>query len=90
MFRRSPILFPGYEAAGFQGIGAPAGTPEEILDKLHTSGQRGTRDADVQSPPCRPRRAVFSSSRAEFKALIAGDTEKWAKVVKFADIKAAE
>jgi tripartite-type tricarboxylate transporter receptor subunit TctC len=79
---------PGYEASGWQGIGAPANTPEEILDKLH-----GEIDAALADPAFKARLTdlgapVFSSSRVEFKALIAGDTAKWAKVVQFANIKA--
>ena len=80
----------GYEAAGWQGIGAPAGTPEDILDKLHTTVNAALDDAAFKARLADLGAPVFSSSRAEFKALIAADTEKWAKVVKFADIKAAE
>jgi tripartite-type tricarboxylate transporter receptor subunit TctC len=79
---------PGYEASGWQGIGAPAGTPVEILDKLHAATNAALADpkftarlADLGAP-------VFASSRDEFSKLIAADTEKWAKVVKFANIKA--
>jgi tripartite-type tricarboxylate transporter receptor subunit TctC len=79
---------PGYEASGWQGIGAPANTPQEILDKLHGEIDAALADpifkarlADLGAPP-------FSSSRAQFKALIAADTAKWAKVVQFANIKA--
>jgi tripartite-type tricarboxylate transporter receptor subunit TctC len=79
---------PGYEASGWQGIGAPANTPEDILDKLHSEINAAladptfkTRLADLGGP-------AFSSSRAEFKTLIAADTAKWAKVVQFANIKA--
>jgi tripartite-type tricarboxylate transporter receptor subunit TctC len=78
----------GYEAAGWQGIGAPAGTPEDILDKLHTTVNAALDDAAFKARLADLGAPVFSSSRAEFKALIAADTEKWAKVVKFADIKA--
>ncbi len=79
---------PGYEASGWQGIGAPANTPEEILDKLH-----GEINAALADPVFRARLVdlgapAFSSSRAQFKGLIAADTEKWAKVVQFANIKA--
>ena len=79
---------PGYEASGWQGIGAPANTLDEILDTLH-----GEINAALADPVFRARLVdlgapVFSSSRAQFKALIAADTEKWAKVVQFANIKA--
>ncbi len=78
---------PGYEASGWQGLGAPAHTPDEILDKLH--GEVNTALAD---PAFKARletlgAPAFASSRSDFKKLIAADTEKWAKVVAFADIK---
>jgi tripartite-type tricarboxylate transporter receptor subunit TctC len=77
---------PGYEASGWQGIGAPANTPNEILDKLHGEINIALADptfkarfADLGAP-------VFASSRSDFKALIEADTAKWAKVVAFANI----
>jgi tripartite-type tricarboxylate transporter receptor subunit TctC len=79
---------PGYEASGWGGIGAPANTPADILDKLHDEINAGLADpaltarlADLGAPP-------FATSRAAFTELIEADTEKWAKVVKFANIKA--
>jgi len=78
---------PGYEASGWQGIGAPAHTPVEILDKLH--GEINTALAD---PAFKARldalgAPAFATSRADFEGLIKADTEKWAKVVEFAHIK---
>jgi tripartite-type tricarboxylate transporter receptor subunit TctC len=78
---------PGYEASGWQGIGAPANTPAEILDKLH-----GEINAALADPAFKARLSdlgapAFASSREEFVKLIAADTDKWAKVVKFANIK---
>jgi len=79
---------PGYEASGWGGIGAPANTPVEILDKLHDEINAALADpaltarlADLGAPP-------FATSRAAFGKLIEADTEKWAKVVRFANIKA--
>ncbi len=77
---------PGYEASGWQGIGAPANTPVDILDKLH-----GEINAALADPTFKARLAdlgapAFASSRSDFKQLIAADTEKWAKVVAFANI----
>ena len=79
---------PGYEASGWQGIGAPAGTPIEILDKLH-----GEMDAALADPAFTARLAdlgapAYASTREEFAKVIAADTAKWAKVVAFANIKA--
>jgi|SRR5579862_76302 len=79
---------PGYEAGGFQGIGAPAGTPEEILDKLHDAVNTALDDVSFKARLVDLGAPVLSSSRAEFKALIVADTEKWAKVVRFANVKA--
>ena len=79
---------PGYEASGWQGIGAPAGTSNEILDKLH-----GEMDAALADPAFTARLAdlgapAYASSREDFAKVIAADTAKWAKVVAFANIKA--
>jgi tripartite-type tricarboxylate transporter receptor subunit TctC len=79
---------PGYEASGWQGIGAPVGTPTAILDKLHGEINLALADpaftarlADLGAP-------AYASSRDEFAKVIAADTAKWAKVVAFANIKA--
>lgn len=78
---------PGYEASGWQGLGAPAHTPDEILDKLHDAV-----NATIADPSFRARLAdlgapAFASSRSDFQKLIIADTAKWAKVVAFANIK---
>jgi tripartite-type tricarboxylate transporter receptor subunit TctC len=78
---------PGYEASGWQGIGAPANTPSEILDKLH-----GEINAALADPKFTVRldelgAPSFPTSRDDFRKLIAADAEKWAKVIRFANIK---
>ena len=78
---------PGYEASGWQGIGAPARTPPDILDTLH-----GEINAALADPKFKARledlgAPAFPTSRDGFKKLIAADTEKWAKVVAFANIR---
>jgi len=79
---------PGYEASGWQGIGAPAKTPVEILDKLHGEINAALADPTIKTRLTELGAPMFTSSRAEFSKLIEADTEKWAKVVKFANIKA--
>jgi tripartite-type tricarboxylate transporter receptor subunit TctC len=79
---------PGYEASGWGGIGAPANTPDDILDKLHAEINAALSDPTFQGRLADLGVPGFATSRAEFKALIAADTEKWAKVVRFANIKA--
>ena len=78
---------PGYEASGWQGLGAPAHTPDEILDKLHGEVNTALADPAFQARLETLGAPAFASSRADFQKLIAADTEKWAKVVAFAKIK---
>jgi tripartite-type tricarboxylate transporter receptor subunit TctC len=78
---------PGYEASSTYGIGAPRNTPAEIVARLN-----GEINAILALPNFKVRLAdigstVLSSSPADFGKLIADDTEKWAKVIKFAGIK---
>ena len=79
---------PGYEASGWQGIGAPSKTPVEILDKLHGEINTALADPVIKQRLVELGAPVFANSRAEFSKLIEADTEKWAKVVRFANIKA--
>jgi tripartite-type tricarboxylate transporter receptor subunit TctC len=79
---------PGYEATGWLGVGAPKNTPAEIVDKLHNEINGGLADGGLKMRFAELGDAVFASSRADVPKLIAEDTEKWAKVIKFAGIKA--
>jgi tripartite-type tricarboxylate transporter receptor subunit TctC len=79
---------PGYEATGWLGVGAPKNTPAEIVDKLHNEINGGLADGGLKMRFVELGVAVFASSRADVAKLIADDTEKWAKVIKFASIKA--
>jgi tripartite-type tricarboxylate transporter receptor subunit TctC len=78
---------PGYEATGWFGIGVPRGTPAEIIDKLNAQ-----INAALADPKIKARLADFGGtplpgSPAQFGKLIVDETEKWGKVIKFADIK---
>jgi tripartite-type tricarboxylate transporter receptor subunit TctC len=79
---------PGYEATGWGGIGAPRDTPAEVIDILHREINAGLVDAKMQS-----RFAdlggytPFPSSPAEFRKFIADDVEKWARVIRTANIR---
>ena len=79
---------PGYEATSWNGIGAPRGTPAEIIDKLNKEINAGLADAKIRARFASVGAVVDSSSVAEFGKFIADETEKWAKVIKFAGIKA--
>jgi tripartite-type tricarboxylate transporter receptor subunit TctC len=78
---------PGYETSGWYGIGAPRGTPVEILDKLHQEINEGLADARLKVRFADLGYVPLVSARGEFEKLIAQDTQKWAKVVKFSGAK---
>jgi tripartite-type tricarboxylate transporter receptor subunit TctC len=78
---------PGYQAASFYGIGAPRNTPVEVVEVLNSAVNAGLADpklkarlADLGSEP-------LPGQPAAFGELIADETEKWGKVIRFAGIK---
>ena len=80
-------FLPGFEASGWVGLGAPKGTPVEIIDMLNKEINTALADpkikvrlADLGSEP-------FAGSPTDFGKLIAEDTEKWGKVIRAANIK---
>jgi tripartite-type tricarboxylate transporter receptor subunit TctC len=78
---------PGYEASIFYGLGAPRNTPTEIIDRLNREVNAGLSSPKIKSWLVDAGGAPFSGSPADFGKLIANETEKWAKVIKFAGIK---
>jgi tripartite-type tricarboxylate transporter receptor subunit TctC len=78
---------PGYEASAFSGVGAPSRTPTEIIDQLNKVINAGLADARIKARLADLGGAVIPSSPADFGKLIADETAKWAKVIKFAGIK---
>ena len=81
-------FLPGYEASTFFGIGAPRSTPLEIVDKLNREINAALADPSIKARLAGLGAAVLPGSPADFGKLIAAETEKWAKVIKFAGIKA--
>jgi tripartite-type tricarboxylate transporter receptor subunit TctC len=79
-------FLPGYEASGWQGIGAPKNTPTEIVDKLNKEINAGLSEPQIKTRLIDLGGTVIAGSPADFRDLIADETEKWAKVVKFANI----
>jgi tripartite-type tricarboxylate transporter receptor subunit TctC len=79
---------PGYEASGWQGIGAPRDTPTEVIDILNKEINAGLADTKMKA-----RFAdlggytPFTSSPIELRKFIADDVEKWANVIRAANIK---
>jgi tripartite-type tricarboxylate transporter receptor subunit TctC len=78
---------PGYESVAWSGIGVPKNTPAEIIDKLNKEINAGLADPKLKARFAELGAAVFPSSPAEFGKLIADETEKWAKVIRAANIK---
>ena len=77
----------GYEASGWIGIGAPRGTPAAIIDKLNSNITAGLADPQVKARIKGLGADPMPMTSTEFGAFMADETEKWAKVVKFAGIK---
>jgi tripartite-type tricarboxylate transporter receptor subunit TctC len=85
-----PVLadfVPGYKASAWQGIGVPKTTPANIVDKLNKEINAGLADTTMKARLAELGAEPMPMTPAEFGKLIAEDTEKWAKVVKFAGIK---
>jgi len=78
---------PGYDAGAFYGIGATAKTPTAIIEKLNREIEAGFADSTMKSRFADLGSVPFRGSPADFGNLIAAETEKWTKVVKFAGIK---
>ena len=78
---------PGYEASQWYGIGVPKNTPSEIIDKLNKEINAGLADPNMKARLADFGGAPLVSSPADFGKLIGDETEKWAKVIKFAGIK---
>jgi tripartite-type tricarboxylate transporter receptor subunit TctC len=79
---------PGYVAAGWYGICAPAGTPTAIIDKLNAAITAGDGDPEMKSHLAGLGVQPRPMTPEEFGKFIADETEKWGKVIKFAGIKA--
>ena len=79
---------PGYEASGWLGIGAPKNTPPDIVARLNQAIGAFETDAGVKARLAALGVEPMSMSPTAFGNFIDAETKKWAKVVKFADIKA--
>src|SRR5262247_2285913 len=79
---------PGYEASSWYGIGAPINTPAEIVDRLNKEINATLADPRMKARFADRGVSVLPGSPADFGKLLADETEKWAKVVRAANIKA--
>jgi tripartite-type tricarboxylate transporter receptor subunit TctC len=78
---------PDYDAVSWAGIGAPAGTPAEIVDKLNRETNAALADPALKGKLAEFGAIVMTGSPADFEKFIATEIEKWGKVVKFANLK---
>jgi tripartite-type tricarboxylate transporter receptor subunit TctC len=78
---------PGYEATAFFGVGAPRNTPAEIISTLNRELNAGLADPEIKPRLASLDGGELPGSPAEFGALIAAETEKWGRVIRFAGIK---
>jgi tripartite-type tricarboxylate transporter receptor subunit TctC len=78
---------PGYEANQWQGLSAPRGTPDNVIDKLNMEINSGLLDPRIKARIADLGSTVFPGPRAAFGKLVADDTEKWGKVIRAANIK---
>ena len=78
---------PGFAASGWCGLCAPKATPAEIVDRLNREVNAALVDPKIKARLANIGAVSFSTSPVEFTKFIADETEKWAKVIKFAGIK---
>lgn len=82
------VFVPGFEASSFFGMGAPKATPAEIVERLNKEINAGLADPKIKMRLADLGGTPFVVSPADFGKHIADETKKWAKVIKFAGIKA--
>jgi len=80
-------FLPGYEASGITGFGAPKSTPADIIETLNKEVNAGLADPKIKTRLAELGGKALPGSPTEFAELIADETEKWGKVVKFVGIK---
>jgi tripartite-type tricarboxylate transporter receptor subunit TctC len=78
---------PGYQAASFYGIGAPRNTPVEVVEVLNNAVNAGLADPKLKARLADLGSVPLAGQPAAFGELIADETEKWGRVIRFAGIK---
>ena len=80
-------FLPGYEATSWYGLGAPKGTPNEIIEKLNREVNAILAEPKTKARFLELGASMLPGSAADFGKLVAEETEKWGKVVKFSGAK---
>jgi tripartite-type tricarboxylate transporter receptor subunit TctC len=78
---------PGYEASAWFGVGAPRNTPVAVIERLNKEINAGLADPKIKARLADLGGTIIPGSPDDFRTLIADETEKWAKVVKFSGAK---
>lgn len=78
--------YPGFEALSWQGLFAPAGTPPEIVARLNAEVVKALAADDVRDSFAKQGMIVAGSTPAEFRAFVAAEITKWAKIIKTANV----
>ena len=81
-------FLPGYEASAVNGVGAPKNTPVEIVDRLNKEINAALADARIKTRLAALGSTPLPISASDYATLLADETEKWGKVVKFSGAKA--
>ena len=93
---RSPVLpevptvgetIPGFEVTTWSGIGVPRGTPAEIIERLNRENNAGLADPAIKARLAEVGATPIVMTPAAFRAMVAADTEKWARIVKLSGVK---
>jgi tripartite-type tricarboxylate transporter receptor subunit TctC len=80
-------FLPGYEASAWYGIGAPKGTPPDIIERLNKAVNEILADSKAKTRFAELGAFLLPGTAADFGKLLANETDKWGKVVKFAGAK---
>ena len=80
-------FLPGFETSAFAGLGAPAGTPRDVVDKLNKAVTAALAEPKIKARILDLGGVPMPMTPAEFGRFLAAETEKWSKVIRAADIK---
>jgi tripartite-type tricarboxylate transporter receptor subunit TctC len=80
--------FPGFDVTSWYGVVAPAGTPSQVIDRLHSEMTKALNEPDVREKLAALGAEPVGNTPAEFAATIHSETAKWSKIVKDAKITA--
>jgi tripartite-type tricarboxylate transporter receptor subunit TctC len=77
----------GYEGVGWQGMGAPKGTPDDVITKLNDQINAGLADPKLKTRFAEMGAEIFSNTPAGFGKFIADYIQKWAPIIRAAGLK---